>query len=83
MNEGYVHQILLDKKIKPNYEFHDVIRTADLRRTFSKQYTTNWSYKVYKITEVIKDTIPCYHIDKLPERYDEGLLEQTKLSMKK
>ena len=43
---------------------------------------TNWSYKLYRITEIINDTIPTYHIDNLPERYNEALLKKTKLSMK-
>ena len=60
----------------------DLVRTADLKRTFSKGDTTNWSYKVYKITEIINDTIPTYHIDNLPERYNESLLKKTNLTMK-
>ena len=42
----------------------------------------NWSQKMYKIIEIINDTIPSYRIDKLPERYDESLLEMTELSMR-
>ena len=37
-----------------------------MKKMFSKSDTTNWSYKMYKITEIIKDTIPSYHIDILP-----------------
>ena len=37
---------------------------------------------MYKITELIIDTIPSYHLDNLPERYNEALLKKTKLSMK-
>ena len=72
-NEGYVYKNISDKrkKIKPKYEIGDLVRTADLRKTFSKGDTTNWSYKLYKITEVINDTIPSYKIDNLPERYNE------------
>ena len=83
-NEGYVYKNLLDKrkKIKPKYEIGDLVRTADLKKTFSKGDTTNWSYKFYKITEIINDTIPSYHIDNLPERYNESLLKRTELSMK-
>ena len=60
----------------------DLVRTADLKRTFSKGDTTNWSYKLYKITEIINDTIPSYRIDNLKERYNESLLKKTELSMK-
>ena len=55
---------------------------ADLKKTFSKGDTTNWSYKLCKITEIINDTIPAYKIDKLAERYNESLLKKTELSMK-
>ena len=83
-NEGYVYKNLLDKrkKIKPKYEIGDLVRTADLKKTFSKGDTTNWSYKLYKITEIINDTIPSYHIDNLKERYNESLLKKTELTMK-
>ena len=75
-NEGFVYKNLLDKrkKVKPKYEIGDLVRTADLKKTFSKGDTTNWSYKLYKITEIINDTIPSYHIDNLTERYNESLL---------
>ena len=83
-NEGFVYKNLLDKrkKVKPKYEIGDLIRTADLKKTFSKGDTTNWSYKLYKITEIINDTIPSYKIDNLSERYNESLLKKTDLTMK-
>ena len=61
-NEGYFYKNILDKrkKVKPKYEIGDLVRTADLKKTFSKGDTTNWSYKLYKITEIINDTIPSY-----------------------
>ena len=83
-NDGYVYKNLLDKrkKIKPKYEIGDLVRTADLKKTFSKGDTTNWSYKLDKITEIIIDLIPSYHIDNLKERYNESLLKKTDLTMK-
>ena len=83
-NEGYVYKNLLDKrkKIKPKYEIGDLVRTADLKKTFSKGDTTNWSYKLYKISEIINDTIPSYRLDNLPERYNESLLKKTELTLK-
>ena len=83
-NEGYVYKNLLDKrkKIKPKFETGDLVRTADLKKTFSKGDTTNWSYKLYKITEIINDTIPSYHIHNLKERYNESFLKKTELTMK-
>ena len=83
-NEGFVYKNLLDKrkKIIPKFKINDLVRTADLKRTFSKGDTTNWSYKLYKITEIINDTIPSYKIDNLSERYNESLLKKTELSFK-
>ena len=83
-NEGYVYKNLLNKrkKVKPKFQINDLVRTADLKRTFSKGDTTNWSYKLDKITEIINDTIPTYHIDNLPERYNEALLKKTELTIK-
>ena len=83
-NEGFVYKNILDKrrKIKAKYEIVDLVRTADLKRNFSKGDTTNWSYKIYKITEIINDTIPSYKIDNLEERYNQSLLKKTELSLK-
>ena len=83
-NEGFVYKNLLDKrkKVTPKFQINDLIRVADLKKTFSKGDTTNWSYKLYKITEIINDTIPSYKIDNLIERYNESLLKKTELTMK-
>ena len=70
------------KKIKPKLQINDLVRVADLKRTFSKGDTTNWSYKMYELTEIFNDTIPSYHIDNLPERYTVSLLKKTVLTMK-
>ena len=84
-NEGYVYYNFLEKrkKRKPKVEDHHLVRTTDSRRTFSNGDIVNWSYKFYKITDIIKDTIPSYHNDKLPERYNEALLKITQLTVKK
>ena len=80
-NEG---KNLIDKrnKIKPKFQINDLVRTADLKKTFSKGDTTNWSYKLYKNTEIINDTIPSYKINNLPERFNESLLKKTNLTLK-
>ena len=82
-NEGYVYKNLLDKrkKITTKFQINDLVITADLKKTFSKGDTTNWSYKLYKITEIINDTIPSYKIENLKERY-ESLLKKTELTLK-
>ena len=79
-----MYKNLLDKrnKIKPKFQLNEFVRVADLKKTFSKGDTTNWSYKLYKITELAKDTIPTYRLDNLPERYNEALLKKTQLSLK-
>ena len=37
---------------------------------------------MYKITEIINDTIPSYKIDNLKGRYNEALLKKTELTLK-
>ena len=56
---------------------------ADLSETFSKGDRTNWSYKIYEITETISDTKPSYRIDNSKERYNESLLKKTEGTLKK
>ena len=82
-NEKLVYNNLKDnRKIqKPKYKLGDLVRTADIKRVFSKGDSTNYSYKLYTITEIIHDTIPSYRIDYLPERYNENLLLPTKLTL--
>ena len=82
-NQKLVYNNLKDdrEKQKPKYKLGQLVRTADIKRVFSKGDSTNYSYKLYTITEVIHDTIPSYRIDYLPERYNENLLIPTKLSL--
>ena len=82
-NEKEVYSNLQDKrrKLNPKYKLGQLVRTADIKRVFSKGDSTNYSYKLYTITEIIHDTIPSYRIDYLPERYNENLLLPTKLSL--
>ena len=82
-NEKIVFDILRDdrQKQRPKYKLGQLVRTADIKRVFSKGDSTNYSYKLYTITEVIRDTVPSYRINYLPERYNENLLLPTKLSL--
>ena len=82
-NEKLVFSNLQDRRVRPNpkYKLGDLVRTADIKHVFSKGDSTNWSYKIYSITEIIHDTIPNYRIDYLPERYNQNLLLPTKLSL--
>ena len=61
---------------------NDIVRTADLKKTFSKGDSTNWSYKLFKIREFINYTKTSHKIDQLPERYNEALLKKTNLTLK-
>ena len=83
-NERKVYTNLQDRrdKQKPKYKLGQLVRTAGIKRVFSKGDSTNCSYKLYTITEVNHDTTPSYRIDYLPERYNENLLLPTKISLK-
>ena len=82
-NEKIVFNNLRDdrQKQRPKYELGQLVRTADNKKVFSKGDSTNYSYKLYTITEVIHDTIPSYRVDYLPERYNQTLLLPTKLTL--
>ena len=82
--EGFVYKNIPEKpkEITPKFQVTDLVRTADLKKTFSKSDATNWSNKLYKITEIIYDTIPSYRIDNLLERCNESLLQKTELTLK-
>ena len=69
------------RKLNPKYKLGHLVRTADSKKVFSKGDSTNWTYRLYTITEVIHDTIPSYGIDYLPERCNENLILPTKLSL--
>ena len=82
-NEKKVSLNLQNRRIKqqPKYKLGKIVRTADIKKVFSKGDSTNYSYKLYKITEIIHDTQPSYRIDYLPDRYNENFLPPTKLSL--
>ena len=62
---------------KPKFILGQLVRTADNK----KGDITNWSYYLYTITEVIRDTIPSYRFDFLTHRYNENSLLPTKLNL--
>ena len=81
--EKLVYPNLQDKrrKLNPKYKLGQFVRTADFKKVFSKGDSTNYSYKLYTITETNHDTIPSCKIKYLPERYNENLLLPTKLTL--
>ena len=82
-NEKAVFDNLRDdrEKQKPKSQLGQLVRTADIKKVFSKGDSTNWSYNLYTLTKVIYDTLPSYRIDYLPERYNENLLLPSKLTL--
>ena len=82
-NEKSVCSNLQDQRVKqqPKFYFSQLVRTADIEKVFGKGDSTNWSYKLYAISEVIHDTIPSYRLNYLPEKNKENLLLPTKLSL--
>ena len=75
-NEKTVYSNLKNRrqKQKPKFQLGQLVRPSDVRSVFSKGGSTSYSYKLYRITEVIHGTNPSYSIDSLPERYNENLL---------
>ena len=82
-NEREVYSNLRDDRQKQRlkYKLGQLFGTADIKRVFSEGDSTNYSYKLYTITEIIHDTIPSYRLNHLPERYNQNLLLPTKLSL--
>ena len=82
-NEKLVYSNLQHKrrKLDPKNKLGQLFRTADIKGVFSKGDSTNYSYNLYTITEIIQDTIPSYRINYLPESNNENLLLPTKLSL--
>ena len=80
--EKLVYSNLQDRKAKqqPKFKLGQLVRTADIKKVFSKGDSTNYSNDFYTITEIIHDSIASYRIEYLPERYNENLLLATKLT---
>ena len=55
-NEEEVFSNLKDKREvrKPKFKLGQLVRTADIKRVFSKGDSTNYSYRIYAITEIIQ-----------------------------
>ena len=83
IKERRVFSILQDRRVKqlPKYKLGQLVRTAGIKRVFSNGDSTNWSNKLYTITEVIHDSVSSYRIDSLPNRYNENFLLPTKLTL--
>ena len=82
-NEKEDYTNLQDRRVRQQSKFSlgQVVRTADIKRVFNKGDSTNYSYILYTITEVIHDNIPSYRIENLRETFIENLLPPTKLTL--
>ena len=81
--EKQVYSNLKDNKElrKPKFKLGQLVRTADIKQVFRTGDSTNYSYKLYTITEIIHDSIPSYRIDYSLQRCNEKLLVPTKPSL--
>ena len=52
-NERKVYSNLQDQRVRqqPKFKVSQLVRTADIKRVFSRGNSTNWSYKLYTKTE--------------------------------
>ena len=71
VNENKVLHNLQDerKKHKPKFKLGDLVRTTDIDKTFSQ------------VILQIGEAVPTYHIDFLPERYNQSVLKKSKLTL--
>ena len=62
LNEKTAFSNLQDRRRieEPQFQLRQLIRTADIEKTFSKGGRTNLSDKLYTLTEITHDTIPSY-----------------------
>ena len=63
-NEKEVYTNVQERRDRQQRKFKlgQLVKTADIKRVFSKGGATNCSYILNKVTEVIHDTIPSYPI---------------------
>ena len=82
-NEKLVFDNLKDNREfqKPRFQLGQLVRSADIKKVFSKGDSTNCSYELYTKTEVIHDTIPSYRKHYLPKRYNENILRSINLTL--
>ena len=81
VNEKIVYNNLKNNREiqKPKFKLRQLVRQTDIKKVFSKGDSTNYSFYLYTITEVILEIIPAYRINYLPERYNQNLLLPTEL----
>ena len=67
-NEKEDYSNLQDRRVRqePKFELGQLVRTVDVKRVLSRGDSTNYSYKLYRITQVLYNTVRRYIIDYLP-----------------
>ena len=85
LKKEVVYNNILDerKKIKIKFEKDCLFRIAEKWNISSERYTTNWSYELHSITQIIDDTVPSYWKIYVPEIYNETLLRKQVAQRKK
>ena len=80
-NEEVVYNNLKDNKRaqRAKFKLGQLVCSVDIKKVFSKGVSTNWSYKLHTITQIIHDTLLSYRIDYSTKRYNENLILPTKL----
>ena len=59
----------------------NLVTILEIRSVSSKTDSTNYSYQLYKITQIIHDANPSYRFNYLPARFHENLLRSTKFTL--
>ena len=52
-----------NKHTLPKFKVGDYVRISKIKSIFAKGYTINWSYELFRITEVLKTRPPTYRIE--------------------
>ena len=60
------------KNKKPKFKVGDYVRNAGKRNIFSKGYTSNWNYELFKVNEVLKTQAPTDRIEDIKGEIIEG-----------
>ena len=69
------------KKLKPQFEKNDLVRTAEKKNCFSKGDTEKC--ELHTSPEIITDLLSIFHTEKLPERKNEALLKKSEPTVRK
>ena len=71
------------KKDQTKKKVEDLVRTSNLKKIFLDRIQLIGLINSVKFQKIINETIPSYHFDNLPERYNETLLKNSKVSLVK